>query len=154
MHSIHPEVEDLKLDFLEKKIWKNPLALKSKTEVYSEKHLFWRYCFQLSFIYKTVSQIIFPERKNTFIRFPEVDFTVIMKVSTKLSSQNKNLKKLRHGFVDEKAMITTTLTSSCHCKSLVPFCFQKKRPENAFLRLTVNYRKITQKNHLCDPKQH
>ena len=32
-------------------------------------------------------------------------------------------------------MITTALTSSCHWKTLVPFCLRKKRPENAFLTL-------------------
>ena len=42
--------------------------------------------------------------------------------------------------VDEKAMITMTLISSCHWKIPAPFSFQKKRPENAFLTLTVNYR--------------
>ena len=30
-------------------------------------------------------------------------------------------------------MIITALTSSCHRKTLVPFCLRKKRPENAFL---------------------
>ena len=30
-------------------------------------------------------------------------------------------------------MITTTLISSCHWKTLVPFCLRKKRPENEFL---------------------
>ena len=51
---------------------------------------------------------------------------------------------MRHGFVDEKALIITTLISSCHWKTLAPFCFLKKRPENAFLTLIVNYRKILQ----------
>ena len=60
---------------------------------------------------------------------------------------------MRHGLVDERALITTTLISSCHWKTLVPFCLRKKRPENAFLTLIVNYRKITQKNKLCHPKQ-
>ena len=32
--------------------------------------------------------------------------------------------KLRHGFMDEKAMITTTLISSYHWKTLVPFCLR------------------------------
>ena len=32
-------------------------------------------------------------------------------------------------------MITTTLTSSYHRKTLVHFCLQKKKPENAFLTL-------------------
>ena len=56
-------------------------------------------------------------------------------------------KKLRHGFVDERALITT-LTSSCHWKTL-----KKKRPENVFLPLIVNYRKIVHKNKLYDSKQ-
>ena len=32
-------------------------------------------------------------------------------------------------------MITTALTSSCHRKTLVPFCLRKKRPENAFFSI-------------------
>ena len=48
-------------------------------------------------------------------------------------------KNLRHGFVNEKALLTTTLTS-CHWKALAPFFLQKKRPENALLTLIVNYR--------------
>ena len=71
----------------------------------------------------------------------EVDFRDIMNVSLR--------KKLRHDFADKRALITTTLTSSCHWKTLVPFCLRKKRPENAFLTLIVNYRKILQKNKLC-----
>ena len=43
--------------------------------------------------------------------------------------------------------------SSCHWKILVPFCLQKKRTENAFLTLIVNYCKIVQKNKLRSPKQ-
>ena len=42
--------------------------------------------------------------------------------------------------------------SSYHWKTLVPFCLRKKRPENAFLTLIVNYRKIVQKNKLYHPK--
>ena len=42
-----------------------------------------------------------------------------------------------------------TLKSSCHWKTLVPFCLRKKKPANAFLTLIVNYRKIVQKNKLC-----
>ena len=56
------------------------------------------------------------------------------------------VKKLRHGFVDERALITT-LTSSSHWKTL------KKRPENVFLPIIVNYRKIVQKNKLYHSKQ-
>ena len=46
-------------------------------------------------------------------------------------------------------MITTALTSSSHWKTIVPFSLRKERPENPFLALTVNYRKIAQKNKLC-----
>ena len=76
-----------------------------------------------------------------------------MYVLPRISTQNQNFKKLRHGFVDEKAMITTTLVSSCNWKTFVHFCLQKKRSENAFLTLTVNYCKIIEKNNLCHPKQ-
>ena len=68
-------------------------------------------------------------------------------------AKNLNLKKLRHDFVDERAMITTTLISSYHWKILVPFFLRKIKLENAFLTLTVNYRKIVQKDKLCHPKQ-
>ena len=44
----------------------------------------------------------------------EVDFRDIMNVSPNILTKNQNLKKLRHGFVDETALITTTLISSCH----------------------------------------
>ena len=37
------------------------------------------------------------------------------------------------------------INTSCHWKTLAPFCLQKKTPENAFLTLTVNYRRIIQK---------
>ena len=72
-----------------------------------------------------------------------------MNVSPNILAKNYIFKELRHGFVDERALITTTLISSCHWKTLVPFCLQKKRPENAFLTVTVNYRKIVQKNKSC-----
>ena len=81
----------------------------------------------------------------------EVDFRDIISVSPNF--KNQNFKKLRHGFVDEKSLITTTLISFCHWITLVPFCLRRKRPENAFLTLTVNYRKIVQKNKLCYSKQ-
>ena len=55
--------------------------------------------------------------------------------------------------MDERALITTTLISSCHWKTVAPFCLQKKRPEKAFLTLIANYHKTVQKNKLCYPKQ-
>ena len=72
----------------------------------------------------------------------EVDFMDIMNVSPNILAKNENFKKLRHGSVDKRTMITTALTSSCHWKTLVPFCLQKRRPEKAFLTLIVNYCKI------------
>ena len=60
---------------------------------------------------------------------------------------------MRHGLVDERALITTTLISSCHWKTSVPFCLRQKGPENGFLTLIVNFRKMVQKNKLCHPKQ-
>ena len=116
-----------KVNFLERKFEQMHQPWRTKRiKVHSGKHLFWHYCLQLSFVYKTVSQIYF----NLFC------------------SRHK-----RHGFVDERAMITLTLISSCHWKTLVPSCLRKKRPENAYLTLIVNYRKIEQKNKLCHPKQ-
>ena len=83
----------------------------------------------------------------------EIDFTDMKYASQKISAQGKNFKKFRHGLVDERAMITTTLVSSCHWKTLAPISFRKRRPENASLKLTVICRKIIQKNNLCHPKQ-
>ena len=46
-----------------------------------------------------------------------------------------------------------TLISSCHWKTVVvTFRLRKEGPENAFLTLIVNYRKIVQKNK-CYSKQ-
>ena len=71
----------------------------------------------------------------------------IINVSQNILAKNQSFKKLRHGFVGKRTISTTALTSSCHWKTLVPFCLQKKIPENAFLTLTVNYHKIVQKNY-------
>ena len=76
-----------------------------------------------------------------------------MNISSNILAKNENFKKLRQGFVDEGAVITTTLMSSCHWKTLAPFCLRKKITEKAFLTLTVNYRKIVQKNKLYHSKQ-
>ena len=46
--------------------------------------------------------------------------------------------------MDQKAMITTILRSSCHWKTLVPFLLAKNRQENAFLTLTVNNHTLKQ----------
>ena len=83
----------------------------------------------------------------------EVDFRDIMNISPNNLAKNQNFKKLRERFVDERALITTTLIYSCHCKTLVPFCLRKQRPENKLLTLIVNYHKIIQKNKSGHPKQ-
>ena len=51
-----------------------------------------------------------------------------------MSTEDKNFKKLKHGFVDERAMITMTLISSYHGKTLIPFSMRNKRPEKAFFK--------------------
>ena len=38
-----------------------------------------------------------------------------------------------------------TLMSSCHWKTLEPFCLSKKRPENTFLTLSVLLQNHTEK---------
>ena len=83
----------------------------------------------------------------------EVDFRGIVNVFSNILAKDLNFKKLRQSFVDERALITATLIPSCYWKTLVPFYLQKKRPENAFLTLIVNYRKIIQTNKLYHPKQ-
>ena len=83
----------------------------------------------------------------------EVDFRDMMNISLNILTKNCNLKKLRHSFVDERALITTTLIPPCHWKTFVPCCLLKKNVENLFLALIVNHRKIVQKNKLCHPKQ-
>ena len=59
----------------------------------------------------------------------EIDFINIMDVLPIILAKNCNFKKLRHGFVGETAMITTTLITSNNWKTLVPFFLLKKRPE-------------------------
>ena len=61
---------------------------------------------------------------------------------------NLQFQKTETQFVDERTMIKITLMSSCHWKGLVHFCLRKKKHGNALLTLTVNYRKIVQKNTL------
>ena len=81
-----------------------------------------------------------------------IEFRDIINISPNILTKNLNFKKLRHSFVDERALITTTLISSCHWKTLVPFCLRKKRPENSFFTLIVNYCKIIQKNNFMSSK--
>ena len=53
-------------------------------------------------------------------------FGDIMNVSPNILTKNLNFKTLTHDFVDERALITTTLISSCHCKTFVPFSCERK----------------------------
>ena len=50
-----------------------------------------------------------------------------MDVGPNILTKNENFKKLRHGFVDKRVPITTTLISSCHWKTLGAFCLPKKK---------------------------
>ena len=52
----------------------------------------------------------------------EFDFADIMNLFPNILAKNWNIKKLRHFSVDERAMISTTLISSCHWKTVIPFC--------------------------------
>ena len=124
--------------------------------VYSGKYLFWHYCLHLSFVYETVSQFSLAREIKAFYQSSsgnKVAFQDIMNVSPNILAKNWNFKTLRCDFLNERTLITTTLISFCHLKTLVPFCLWKKRPENAFLTLIVNYPKIIQKNKLYHPKQ-
>ena len=107
---------------LKKKIWKNaPVWRAKRYKVYSGKHLFWHYYLQLSFVYKTMSQISFKLFCSGFLG-NEVDFRDIMNISPNILAKNKNFKKLRHSFVGERALITMTLICPCHWKTLALFC--------------------------------
>ena len=61
----------------------------------------------------------------------EVDFKDIINVSPNILAKIWNFKKLRHFFVGERAIITITI-SSCHLKTLLPFCLQKKTWKHIF----------------------
>ena len=82
----------------------------------------------------------------------QVDSKNIINVSPNILAKNENFKKLRQNFAGEKALMATTLISFCHWKTFVHFCLREERPENVFLTLIVNYRKIAEKNKLCRPK--
>ena len=144
-----------KSKFLGKKIWRNTRAKRYK--VYLGKPLFWHYYLQLStkpclrFLLICFAREIKGFYQSS--RGNKVDFRDIMSVSPNTLAKNWNFKKLRLWFCRWKNMITTTLISLSHWKTLVHFCLRKKRPEKAFLTLIVNYRKIVQKNKWCHPKQ-
>ena len=55
-----------------------------------------------------------------------------MNVSPNTLAKNQNFKKLRHGFADERAMITTTLISFCQWKTLTFLLAKEKTLKRAF----------------------
>ena len=126
-----------KVNFLERKFEEMHKLWRAKRyKVYSGKCLFWHYCLQVSFIYKSVSQVSLnlfcsgDKRLLSETLGNVVDFTDIMNVFPNIL---ENFKNLTQGFVDEIAMMTMTLTSSCYWKkTLVPFFLQKKRLEKTF----------------------
>ena len=107
------------------------------------KCLFWHYHLQLSFIYKTVPQISFnlfcsgDKRILAEFDLSKVDFTDIINVSPYLGWKLK--------FRKTESRFCKWRSNDCYWKILVPFCSWKKRPEKAFLALTVNNLKTIQK---------
>ena len=63
-------------------------------------------------------------------------------------------QKTETGFADERALIATTLMSSYHWKTFVPFCLRKKRPEKLIFNVNSELSQIRTKNKLCHLKQH
>ena len=55
-----------------------------------------------------------------------------MNVSPNILAKKYNFKNLRRGFVDERALITSTSIFSCHWNNPAPFILWKKTPENPF----------------------
>ena len=146
-----------KSKFLGKKIWRNSFEEQKDTGYVLENIYFGIIIFSCLSSTKPCLRFLLNsfvwEIKGFYQSYlrNEVDFRDMMNVFPTILAKNYYFKKLRHGFVDERALITTI--SSCHWKNLVPFCLRKKRPEKAFLTLTVNYRKTIQKNKLCHSKQ-
>ena len=97
-------------------------------------------CTRMTFVCHSFVVLLWIEVKDFYQSFlgNEVDFTDIMIASPNILAKNKNFKKLRNAFVDERAVITTSLTSFCPWKDFVPFWLRNKRREKAFLTLTVN----------------
>ena len=117
---------------LGKKIWRNALTLKNKKI---------QGIFRGTFILTLSSSAVFRLQNFLCLRFLLNCFVREIKgfyqsspkyVSLNILAKNQNFKELRHGFVDEGAIIKTTLMSSCHRKSLVPLCLEKKRWKRTF----------------------
>ena len=123
-----------------KKIWRNAIVLKNKKvqRIFGKRFIL-ALLSPAVFRLQTISQISFKLfLKGLYQSFleNEVDFRDIMN-----ASPNTLAKKLRHGFVDERALITRILISSCHWKTLVPCCLKKERPENVYWIIAKSYRR-------------
>ena len=148
-----------KVNFLEK-IWRNTLTLKSK----KVQGIWWK-TFNLALLSSAVFHL--QNRVSDF-------FKLLFSGDKRLLSEFLRKWGWYHGhneisakYLDQKLKFQKTETWFCRWKNtdnnniniflslenLAPFCLGKKRPENAFLTLRVNYRKIVQKNKLCYSKQ-
>ena len=108
-------------DFLEKNIWRNAKTLRIK--VYSGERLYWHYRLDLFFVYKIVSQIFL---KLFFSEDKRLLLESLHKWGWCQGHNELFPKTSKTYFLDEKAIIKTTLMSSCHWKTLVPFSLWKK----------------------------
>ena len=138
--------------FLGKSVWKNVLGLKNKNvQVIFRKNKYFdinvfsclsstngsQNCFSL-FSY-------FMRKWGWFqghdVRFPQ-----------NLVSRSK-FQKTETLFFRWKSNDYNDIDICLSLKNPCTFCFQKKKPENTFLKLTVNYRKIIQKKTYLYAKQ-
>ena len=125
--TIEKNVEGLKRLFSLKENLKKCSSFEraKRYKIYSRKRLLWYYRLQLSFVYKTVSQIY----SNLFCSGDKSLLSEFFRKwgwfhghnerLPKYLCQKLKLQKLRHAFVDERAMILTTPISSCHWKTLL-----------------------------------
>ena len=125
-----------KTKFLGKKVWRNALTLKSKRL---------QGIFGETFVLPLLSSAVFCLQNLIS------DFFNLFGSGVKGFYQSLLGNKVDFGGIMNVS--PNIVIPAGHWKTLVPFCMRKKRPENAFLTLIVNYRKIIQKNKLRHPKQ-
>ena len=89
---------------------RNALALKSKKVDCSSTKSCLR--FPLNCLVRDIKGFYLSSLGN------EVNFRDIMNVFPNILAKNSNFRKLRQGFVDDRAPITTKLIYSCHWKPL------------------------------------
>ena len=123
-----------KSKFLGNKTWRNVLALKSKKieGILGETFILALLSSAVFLLQNGVRffQISFVREIKGFYQIflgNEVDFSDIINVSPNILAKNWNFKKLRHRCVDERALITTILISSCHWKTLAPLLLLKEK---------------------------